>query len=208
METSHRHQGVNFMDVNTYDVLTPPAIHCLSPEVDRYREEDVRCLPITFVQTEEHQYVLIVSTNTPQKTLELKVKVPEVIGASDCIDKCKNVLGLKINEIAKLVGISRATLDLHKKGSPVKNMEPYERLYAFASNVEDRYATNISKGIRNILVKRKTLAQHLVANKEDLSACIEVVDEVATKLGHINLIKTDIDESKANLRLSGIGRMA
>lgn len=57
----------------------------------------------------------------------------------DCVIKCQNVLGLKINEIAKLVGVSRATLDLHRKGANVKDMKSYEKLYEFVSEVERCY---------------------------------------------------------------------
>lgn len=128
--------------------------------------------------------------------------------ASDCINKCKNILGLKVNEIAKLVGISRAALDLHKKGSPVKNMEPYERLYAFVSDIEANYGTSVIKGIRNILVEKKTLAQHLVSNREDLSQCKYIIDEVASKLVNVNTVKTNVDEYKTTLRLTSIGRKA
>lgn len=195
------------MDFNTYDLINPPAIHCQKPALDRYREQDVRCLPIT-IKSENNRYVVIGLVKKTDELTKNEVYTPTVVTASDCINKCKDTLGLKVNEIAKLIGISRATLDLHKKGSPVKNMEPYERLYAFVSDIEGAYGTSISKGVRNVLVERKTLVQHLISNRDDLSQCKYIIDEVASKLGNVNTFKTKVDESKANLRLTGIGRMA
>lgn len=195
------------MDINTYDLISPPAIHCQKPALDRYREQDARCLPIT-IKSKNNRYILIGVVSKTDDLTSNEVYTPTVVTSADCINKCKDILGLKINEIAKLVGISRATLDLHKKGAPVKNMEAYERLYAFVSDIEATYGTSVSKGIRNILVEKKTLAQHLVSNREDLSQCKYIIDEVASKLVNVNTFKTKVDESKLDLRLTGIGRMA
>jgi len=195
------------MDMNTYDLLTPPAIYCQKPEADIYREEDVRCLPIV-IKSENNHYVVVGLVKTADDPTQSEVYAPTVVTASDCVNKCKDVLALKVNEIAKLVGISRAALDLHKKGAPVKNMEPYEQLYAFISDIENTYGTDISKGIRNILVERKTLVQHLISNSNDLYQCKNIIEEVASKLGNVNTFKTEYDETKTNLRLTGIGRMA
>lgn len=125
-----------------------------------------------------------------------------------CVQHCKEVLGLKINEIAKLVGVSRGTLDLHRKGSNVKDMKAYQDLYDFVKKIEEDFGTSLKKGLRNVLVERRTLVAHLIRNKSDLDAVYEVAKTVASKLGNINIKNGKVDNITKHKLISGIDHSA
>jgi hypothetical protein len=127
---------------------------------------------------------------------------------NDCVTLCQKVLGLKVNEIAKLVDVSRATLDLHRKGANIKDMGEYQKLYDFVKRIESDFGDSIKAGVRNILIQRKTLLQHLLLNKSNLMDTYLHVKEVASKLRNVNTHPIEFNEPKARLRLSGIGRLA
>lgn len=126
---------------------------------------------------------------------------------NDCVIKCQSVLGLKINEIAKLVGVSRATLDLHRKGANVKDMKSYEKLYEFVLEVERCYGNQVKNGLRNVLVNKKTLVQHFIDNIDCLITTMPQVEEVNQKLGHMKIINSMPNEQNLHLRLRGIGKI-
>ncbi|MFV7641714.1 hypothetical protein ACNPK3_14330 [Shewanella algae] len=203
----------NFIDSPSYIART---------ELIRYIDTQSRLLPIRLTIDDNNQYALLVSPNgnnalcllnhieneQHENAGKLELIQQDTINVNDCVLKGQDVLGLKINEIAKLLGVSRATLDLHRKGANVKDMTAYHNLYSFISSVEKLYGESIKHGVRNVLVERKTLVQHLVANSNNLNKVMPFVTEVSDKLRNMRIVKSDMDVSKVNNRLSGIGRMA
>lgn len=191
-------------------------------ELVRYVDTQARFLPITLTVNDSNQYVQLVSSNDSNfhylfshvesekcvSSEQLILTPQDTISVNDCVLKGQEVLGLKINEIAKLLGVSRATLDLHRKGANVKDMTAYHCLYSFLSSVEAIYGNSIKHGVRNVLVERKTLIQHLVTNSDNFSKVMPLVAEVSEKVLGMKIIKSDMDASKVNLRLSGVGKMA
>ncbi|WP_298441403.1 hypothetical protein [uncultured Ferrimonas sp.] len=185
------------------------------PEVVRYTDSQSRFLPIR-VTSDGYQYDILISGKFNNSMLLVDAREvediyddkSEAITVNDCVGLCQRVLGLKINEIAKLAGVSRATLDLHRKGSNVKDMGRYHMLFSFATKVEKLYGETIKLGVRNVLIEKRTLAQHLVLLSEDLDSAFSIIDEVHEKIGKISIAKTNNDLQKTNARLSGIGRIA
>lgn len=185
-------------------------------EIVRYTENQSR-LSIRLVANEKNKYVLPVNEknnnilylpNINQDSNKDNLEPTSTISVNDCVLKCQEILGLKINEIAKLTGVSRATLDLHRKGANVKDMTAYTRIYDFVSKIHKQFGNNIKGGIRNVLIERKTLVQHFMRNIDDLDKTLPLVEEVSKKLKEMNIIESHMDATKSNLRLSGIGRIA
>lgn len=178
--------------------------------VEQYTEsrsvsgKNIGAIPTFIIKGDNGQYALVRVRDQIQIQTE-GVLAAAPLNVSDCVSKSQDVLGLKIHEIAKLAGVSRATLDLHRKGANVKDMSGYERLYNFVSKVENQYGSTIKKGIRNVLVGRKTLVQHLLLHSDDLDATLPLILEVSDKVQHMNVVETNIEQSKLNIRLSHIG---
>ncbi|PTA49272.1 hypothetical protein C9I43_01380 [Shewanella morhuae] len=191
-------------------------------ELVQYVDTQSRFLPIRLTVNDNNKYAQLVNSNDSniyylldhieddqvKNAGQLELIQQDTISVNDCVLKGQDVLGLKINEIARLLGVSRATLDLHRKGANVKDMTAYHSLYSFVSSVETLYGNSIKNGVRNVLVERKTLIQHLVINSDNLSVVMPLVAEVSEKVRGMRIIKSDMDASKTNIRLSGIGRMA
>lgn len=188
-------------------------------EIVRYTRSQSRFLPVRITRGNNDQYVLLL-TNTNSNTIYLNNhnQIGEVnqvnnisvgtIDVTDCVDKCQEVLGLKINEIAKLSGVSRASLDLHRKGANVKDMTTYNKLYTFASKVEQLYGSVLKQYVRNVLVERKTLIQHFLKSSDDLDATLPLVAIVADKVKSITVSETKFESSKLMLRTQHVGKMA
>ena len=111
------------------------------PAYELYIETEPRFLPVR-IESDKKQYFLFGSSKQSNSKLCLselvvfngfsekhsanEVVYQESFTVSDCIDLCQRVLGLKINEISKLVGVSRATLDLHRKSAVnIKNINAF-----------------------------------------------------------------------------------
>lgn len=200
-----------------HSIINSPS--CVSPpEIVQYVESEARFLPIrissnggqtyTFLVNDKNSNVICYSSYNKSTNHENKSVSSGTIGVEDCVTKCQDILGLKINEIAKLTGISRATLDLHRKGANVKNMEAYYQLHGFVGKVETLYGDSIKGVVRNVLINKKTLAQHLIANSKNLDAVMPLLEEVSVKAESMKHTKMDMDKTKSDLRLSGIGRIA
>lgn len=127
-----------------------------------------------------------------------------------CVELCRKILGLKVNEIAKVIGISRATLDLHRKGANVKEKElrRYQQLHSFVININELYGETLKKGMRNVLIEKKTLVQHIVNNANNLDNVMQLVDNASTTFGAIKVDNSVTDPLKLQSRLVGIGKFA
>ncbi|MEQ3528744.1 MULTISPECIES: hypothetical protein [unclassified Pseudoalteromonas] len=173
----------------------------LPPPIEVYTEKEARFLPPR-VHVENNTYVIY----SPKTKAESERPLPALLHVEDCVSLCQRVLGLKIQEIAKLLDISRASLDLHRKGK-VKNMEPYFKLACFVNHIEESFSGDICKAMRSVLIERKTLVQHLLANKDSLEKMIPYFEKASDKLDSITLRKVKIDANLAATRLAGIGQV-
>ncbi|SET03505.1 hypothetical protein [Thorsellia anophelis] len=186
----------------------------LTKKVERYSDKSVGLIPIKIITNNKEHYLLF-STNQlniqsyleDDQTNELNVNLISAISVNDCVDKCQTVLGLKIHEIAKLLKISRATLDLHRKGSNIKSMTKYHQLYKFMINVENLHGHKLRNYTRNVLIERKTLIQHLFINSNNLDTIFPLLDILSNKIQHISFSETEYDPAKLRLRTYGIGKM-
>ncbi|MEI8614311.1 hypothetical protein [Shewanella scandinavica] len=201
------------------NITAPAPSYLFPPEIVQYTETQARFLPIRITINNEKYawffgvkgsntlYLSSNGDNSVYRNSEFEHNHSDTINVNDCVVKCQDILGLKINEIAKLCGVSRATLDLHRKGANVKDMAPYHSLFSFVSKIEKLYGNSIKGGMRNVLVERKTLAQHFMNNLDNLNNTFSFVEEVSEKIQKMNIVDLDIDKTKLNLRLSGIGKM-
>ena len=196
----------------------PPTYTAQYAIVQQYTELQTNRIPVHFIRNSDGMYALLLvnSRHNNAQSITDDTHSQEVTNAepvssttfnvNDCVVKCQGILGLKINEIAKLSGVSRATLDLHRKGANVKDMDGYHKLYDFVSKVEERYGNAIKNSTRNVLIERKTLAQHFMRNSDDLDSTLPLIHEVSEKAKAMNVVDSDIDASKLNIRLSRIGK--
>lgn len=173
------------------------------PRFERYEDNLPSYLPVSIIVAgNQYTFPRIHNVLEPLKIASSPFSV------EDCVNKCIKVMGLKIHEIAKLVSVSRGSLDLHRKGRNIKDMQHYEELFTFTSEIERLYGEKIKVGMRNILVERKTLVQHLLANVGQFDRVAPYFKEVASKLNLINIESATVDRFKSNIRTSGIGKMA
>ncbi|TKF13712.1 hypothetical protein FCV66_12860 [Enterovibrio norvegicus] len=189
------------------------------PEIVRYTENQARFLPIMFTRSDGHKYAMIFSNNDSnvicllgnaqsEYSVEFEKENLKTFDVNDCVTKCQNVLGLKINEIAKLAGVSRATLDLHRKGSNIKDMSSYNALYTFVSEIEALYGCKLKNSVRNVLVDKKTLVQHFIKNANKLDSTLQLISQVAEKVNDMKISSTNFESSKLSSRLGRIGKIA
>ncbi|MGL0934719.1 hypothetical protein ABMX80_15970 [Vibrio vulnificus] len=179
--------------------------------------------PLVSAQFEDHYSLLLSDNNgntvlcvTPRvRRLDNKSQVAssnasKAITPNICVDVSREVLGLKVNEIAKIIGISRATLDLHRKGADFKERESnrYMQLHNFATNVQTLYGTSLKKGMRNILINKKTLVQHMIINADNLDKVFKLVDKASESVGALKVDNETLDPMKLQSRLIGIGKLA
>lgn len=173
----------------------------MPPAVQTYTEKEARFLPPRVI-VENSGYVILSSI-----VANIDHQAPSsLLDVEDCVSICQRVLGLKIQEIAKLLDISRASLDLHRKGK-VKNFSPYLKLAGFVENIEKLYTVAIKNTMRSVLIERKTLVQHLIANKDRLEVTLPYFDKASEKLDKVTIKKESITPDLASSRLAGIGKI-
>ncbi len=187
------------------DAIGAPTI--TQPTIESYQTSDVNFLPLRIDVDEKQVYVIVKSQNSkialPDSMSDLNV--PSCVSVEDCVTQSQLILGLKINEIAKILGLSRATLDLHRKGK-VKNIQPYYSLYDFAKQIEAKFGSSVAPLIRSVLVERKTLLQHMMVNKKNLNNSLYYFDLVAKLSPNVSIFKEPLDKDKTANRLANIGR--
>ena len=94
----------------------------------------------------------------------------------------KAILGLNVHQIAKLVGVSRATLYNHIQNAKSGEVDRYRPLYAISLAVEEKVPGGIKRGLKNILVENKTLLRHLQDDLSDPDRMAKLAVEVDSKL--------------------------
>lgn len=193
----------------SYDISTVIGPDVLvASEVEVYSESEARFLPLRF-EIRDDKYILYTSELSEYGKKEsqmLNEFVPSLLDVEGCVNLCQKVLDLRINEIAKLLSISRATLDLHRKGK-VKNFEPYIKLASFVAKIENLYTKDIHATMRRVLIERKTLVQHLLKNSDDLYKTMPYFEIASKKIGEFKVVKTAIDPNKAAVMFANIGKI-
>ncbi|EMK2729640.1 hypothetical protein [Vibrio diabolicus] len=191
-------------------------------KVDKYMNLSIT-KSSTLAQTKEFYSLLLSCGNdntvvciTPKVTQKesiatnSKSHVNSHLTPDSCVELCRNVLGLKVNEIAKIIGISRATLDLHRKGANVKDKEllRYQQLNNFVFNIEQIYGNSLKKGMRNVLIEKKTLVQHIIEHADNLDNVMNLVDHASEIVGAVKVDNNAVSPLKLQSRLVGIGKFA
>ena len=110
---------------------------------------------------------------------------------NEAIIKCKQIFGFNKQSSLKLI----------------KNREEKEVLN-FINNVELIYGNNLKGLLDKVIIERKTVKQHLLNKDNNYKKIIKMFEIVMIKSESITLIKTEIDNEKSILRLSGIGRIS
>ena len=128
-----------------------------------------------------------------------------ILSPNTVVSMAQTILGLKIIEIAKLIGVSRATLDLHRKGKPVSDNEAYIRVSEFLTEVKNKYDDQLSNFSHNILIDKKSLSKHLISNAKNLKSTHPVLEQVFQKSASLTVSKVDMSKRS---RLTGIGNQS
>lgn len=105
-----------------------------------------------------------------------------IIGIEDMVKRIQATLGLNVHQIAKLIGVSRATLYNHIQNAKSGEAERYRPLYAVSQAVEEKVPGGIKRGLKNILVENKTLLKHLQDDISDPDRIVRLAVEVDRKL--------------------------
>lgn len=190
-----------------YDIFSIGGPYSMMPPyIESYIERESRFLPLRFIKEKSGYVILSTGSSNSFTSGEELIFIPSVLDVEDCVSICQRVLGLKIQEIAQLLDISRATLDLHRKGK-VKDFVPYLELTDFVKKIEAKYTSEIYRIVKSVLIDRKTLVQHMLAHKKNLEKTLPYFDKAYERLDDIHLNKTVVSPDAAASRLAGIGKM-
>ncbi|MDW5287056.1 hypothetical protein R6Y90_19085 [Alteromonas macleodii] len=194
--------------IATYDFNDAVGSQCISPTSHQsYDSSDVNFLPLRVDVNEQQIYVFLKHRKFEIALPESdgNLKIPDCVSVEDCVAHSQAILGLKIHEIAKILGISRAALDLHRKGK-VKDIHPYYELYRFAKKIEIKFGYSIAPLMRSVMVDRKTLVQHIIANRSNLENTLQYFDLIAKQNHNIQVTKAPLAPEKTSKRFAKIGR--
>lgn len=78
-----------------------------------------------------------------------------------------------------------------------------QELYDHSVKAKKRFGTSLAKYHSNMLIRKKTLAQHFIAKTPDIDT---VLDEAYEKSKKIKITETKIDPLTLRLRTLGVGR--
>lgn len=176
----------------------------MPPEIQAYTEREARFLPRQVI-VGNGGYVILAKRTPASNVSESKLanELNPLMDVQDCVFICQQVLNLKIQEIAKLLNISRATLDLHRKGK-VKDFSPYVELAQFAIDIEKRFTKDIHKVMRSVLIERKTLIQHMLYNRNELSNTLPYFYKASSRIQNTIITQTRVNPQVAASRLANV----
>ncbi|EKZ9012620.1 hypothetical protein QNF07_004466 [Vibrio alginolyticus] len=132
---------------------------------------------------------------TKQHSDVVAVSVPEMITT------IKNVFGLNLSQLARILSVSRPTVYNHLKGEGFADC--YSDLYDIAVHVKQHYSS-VSSVLKSVKVNGKTLLGHLQSGQYDQALMIEYVHEamkkqpekVVKKIPHIEQIKRNLSSHR------------
>lgn len=105
-----------------------------------------------------------------------------VVSIEDMVKSIQVIFGLNALQVARLVGVSRASLYNHMKINPPKELEKYSQLYQAAIAVRQRLPNGVGKGLKSVVVDGKTLLEHLKADYSEPNRLAELAVRVHEKL--------------------------
>lgn len=130
--------------------------------------------------------------------LALQQKPLIVVSVPEMISTIKDVFGINLSQLARIVKVSRPTVYAHLKGDG--STECYNRLYDLACEVI-KYYPNIESVLKSVNVEGKTLLSHLQSGKSDQSMMMKYVHEAMKKqpaekrrkeISHIEQVKRNL----------------
>jgi DNA-binding transcriptional regulator YiaG len=134
-------------------------------------------------------------SETKQRSDVVAVSVPEMITT------IKDVLGLNLSQLARIVNVSRPTVYNHLKGEGFADC--YGDLYDIAVQVKQHYSS-LSRVLKSVKVNGKTLLGHFQSGQHDQTLMIEYVHEamkkqpekVVKKIPHIEQVKRNLSSHR------------
>lgn len=119
----------------------------------------------------------------------------------DISEEVRNTFGINALQLAKLAGVSRATLYNHINGSEApKNFDRYRQLHEAALEVRAVAPEGVKSGLKNVLVEGKTLLSHLKSDYADPKKIASVAKKVAEKQPNKASSNLTLEEKKHQIR--------
>ena len=197
--------GLEFQDVigsNTYDShFSSESADFESPEKTQYRvvKQHHRLFENNI---DVRQFKLeggIYSLNfAPESEVVSQLNALLVVSVPEMISTIKDVFGINLSQLARVVKVSRPTVYAHLKGDG--STECYNSLYDLACEIRKHYP-NIESVLKSVNVEGKTLLSHIQSGKTKLSTMMEYIHEAMKKqpaekrcknISHIEQVKRNI----------------
>lgn len=106
----------------------------------------------------------------------------ECVTVSDMIKEITSVFGVNLSQLARILGISRATVYNHMNSDDAANrIDDYSELFHLSLIVHERYG-NVSNCLKAVLVDGDTLLRHLENNYKDTDAILRVIEHIHNKV--------------------------
>lgn len=110
---------------------------------------------------------------TSNTTVYIKTAVASV---KDMVEKIQTTFGLNLSQIAKIIGVSRATIYNHINDDN-SVAEHYVDFYRLSLEVELQYGC-VAAVLKNILVNDRTLLRHLECSYKDADLIMSVIEQI------------------------------
>lgn len=99
-----------------------------------------------------------------------------VASVNDMVKHIQNTFGLNLSQIAKIIGVSRATVYNHINDANAI-ADHYIDFYKLSQEV-DRNFGSVSNVLKNILVNDRTLLRHLECSYKDAELIMSVIEQI------------------------------
>ncbi len=104
-------------------------------------------------------------------------------GVSEIIDDAKSYLGLNASQVARFIGVARATLYNHKSQKIAPgDVSKYKELESVIREAKNINHLGISKGLKSVLISGKTLLEYLFDGSTSLAELTEIMSKVNSRL--------------------------
>lgn len=172
----------------------------LSGSVSRVFESAASIESVQALKAVDGVYSLILHSDEKVDDLARKeVLFSEVVAVSvpEMITTIKDVFGLNLSQLARVVNVSRPTVYNHLKGEG--SVDCYDQLYGVALQVRKHYSS-VSCVLKSVKVNGKTLLGHLQSGNYEPDLIIEYVheamkkqpDKVANNISHLEQVKRNL----------------
>lgn len=107
-----------------------------------------------------------------------------VISIKNVIELSKNILGITPSQLARILGISRATLYNHMNNQNLGKIEEYLPLYEVCLEISEKYGT-IAHGIKSVSINGSSLLRYLEKNGINKDYILYYAQKIHSKTGEI-----------------------